>query len=559
MNAATRRAFIQLALLGFFMLGALSANSKMVTPESIGSWLLVAVWAAVVTTLAFDAAWWLWGRVTGGRTLAVGDSIAFSAGIGAVYAVAQQLGIQALGLTPERDGLVSFTAAVLTITIIGLALSTFITGRRLEEERRRRLLDDGIAVALVRLDVAAIAQRMHLTLETDIDDALAPARRDIEERLADQERQLSQDDWAVTARQLRNAAHDTVKPLSRELWSRTAPRLAPVTARSVLRNIITRQPFRPLILALIYVLTGFADSVDLYGWAWGVAIMAVGVAMIFVILGGANLSMRRWPRHHAALFVAGGVILQLGTLLNFPLRQARGAQAYTWAEAIAAIVIGITLILLTSGAGSLRAHRDDVVRTFQADIDRELVESIAASRHVARLARESARILHGTVQTRLIACAVAIERAADTQDVEAFQRALHEAHSVLVQPTRAATDDDTSIDAEVTRKVSLWSGLCDIEVAIDPSLGDATGRVARDVGRVVEEGLSNAITHGDARRLNVRVAASPDGVLVDVTDNGNGPRGGKPGLGAALLNSVCATWSLEQIAEGTRLHAQVPR
>ena len=186
----------------------------------------------------------------------------------------------------------------------------------------------------------------------------------------------------------------------------------------------------------------------------------------------------------------------------------------------------------------------------------ELTASIAASRQVAQLARESARILHGTVQTRLIACAVAIERAADTRDIEAFQAALREAHSVLVDPTRLdKDDDDVTLEAEVTRKVELWSGLCAITVSIDPRLASARSRVARDVGRIVEEGLSNAIRHGGAGAISVGVEDASGRIVVVVQDDGAGPQNGAPGLGSSLLDSLSKNWELAAGKQGSLLRA----
>jgi len=87
-----------------------------------------------------------------------------------------------------------------------------------------------------------------------------------------------------------------------------------------------------------------------------------------------------------------------------------------------------------------------------------------------------------------------------------------------------------------------------------------SGRLARDVGRVVEEGLSNAIRHGGAKQIEVRVtggqpgsAFGADGVVVVIEDNGNGPGGGEPGLGSSLLDSVSQTWELEATGSGARL------
>ena len=206
----------------------------------------------------------------------------------------------------------------------------------------------------------------------------------------------------------------------------------------------------------------------------------------------------------------------------------------------------------------MRTKRDDVARTFQSDIDRELIESMAASRQVAQLARESARILHGTVQTRLIACAVAIERASETRDADAFHEALREAQAVLAQPAINTTPDSSSLIEEVQRKVQLWSGLCDITVDVDAMLAEIQGRFARDVGRVVEEGLSNAIRHGNATSIQVRVSRSNSSVNVEVDDNGIGPRRGLPGLGSSLLDSVSPDWHLSELPVGARLSVELP-
>ena len=558
MNAVTRQVLLQLALFGFFLLGSLVGNARVVTAENLGGWVAVSVLTGVASTLTIDIAWQVWTRRNAGRPLRVTSAVGVSALVGGVFSVTQIGLAQILGLGAERDPLTAAVSSIITITIVGVAVASFINGDRREKERRRRLLEEGIAVSMVREDVTDIVQRMQVALGTNIDDALAPARRGIEERLADQERALNQDEWASIATELRAAAQNTVRPLSRELWFRTAGQLAPVSVSEVLRNIITKQPFRPLPLALILIVTGFATSITLYGWGVGLVVVGLGVALVFIILGIANAAMDRWPAHHAVVFIGGALVLEAGTLINFPLRDWQQAQPYTWGEAIAAIIFGLVFILLTSGAGSLRTHRDDVARTFRSGIDRELIESMAASRQVAQLARESARILHGSVQTRLIACAVAIERASETRDVDAFQEALREAHDVLTEPARHEAPDEATLDDEVQRKVSLWSGLCAIDVDIAPSLRHIGGRTARDVGRVVEEGLSNAIRHGSATSIHVRIARSDSSVSVEIDDNGRGPQHGSPGLGSSLLDSVSPAWQLSARPVGARLRVELP-
>ena len=228
---------------------------------------------------------------------------------------------------------------------------------------------------------------------------------------------------------------------------------------------------------------------------------------LVIALTVGNALLRRWPSHHAAIFITGAVVIQAGHLLMIPLRRLAGLPPYSVIEFLLASIIGVVLVFVTSGFGSFRSYRADIARVLESTLDADLTASIAASRQVAQLARESARILHGTVQTRLIACAVAIEQAAGTRDVDAFQHALSEAHAVLAQPTRFVEDDTTTLIEEVQRKVGLWSGLCVIDTIVSPDLAASGGRLARDIGRVVEEGVSNAIRHGRRHRRGQRTRA----------------------------------------------------
>lgn len=553
MNAAARWVLIYLAFIAAFFSAMLLANIQQIMAANLGQWCAAALLTALVASTTLSGLWWFRIRTTNDRPLTTLGAVAVMALVGIAFAAMQWASTAALGLTLQRDPLLAAVSGALGVTVIGTAVIFLIEGRRAETARRHELLERATALALARQNVADIGQRMRLALDADIDDALAPARRSIAEQLADQERVVTQDEWADVAAQLRSAAQETVRPLSRSLWSRTAARLDPIHLGDVLRNIVTKQPLRPVALAVIYVVANFANAIAVFGWSTGLAIVSVGVAMILMIASLANLAMRRWPEHHAVLFLVGALLLQAGSLLTFPLREWAGLDPYSWAEFLLGSIVGLFVILLTSGAGSLRNHREDVARTFQSDIDRELIESVAASRHIAQLARESARILHGTVQTRLIACAVAIERAADTRDVEIFQSALHEAYSVLAEPTRLDVVEDTTLESEVSRKVALWSGLCTIAVDIAPDAAAASGRLARDTGRVVEEGLSNAIRHGGASEIRVAVLRSQEHIEVVVEDNGCGPRGGAPGLGSSLLDSVSDAWTLTSAVSGARL------
>lgn len=553
MNVAVRRGISQLVAFMAFFLAMVLSNMESITAHMSVSWLWACVLASLVPVLLLDTAWWLNRRARAGSPLSTGESLFLSVLTATAFASAQLGFIHAFNLNTVTDPVVDLIVTIVAVSTIGVGLMILMQARRVEDERRVALLEYGISLELARLEAGEIVQSMQVALHADIDVALEGARMEIEEQLRDHERTLGQEHWPAIAQELRSTAEHTVRPLSKSLWARTVKNEGRLGFIGIVRNIVTQQPFRPLTVVLIYLTATTAESITILGWMVGLLTLLVGIALITIILTAGNRAMADNPRHHAAIFLCTIFIVELTGLLSFPTRSQWGTTPFTWGEFIASVVLGTAVILASSALGTIRTHRDDVARTFRAEIDRELIESHAHSRQIAQLARESARILHGGVQTRLIACAVAIERAAATEDVEAFRAALQEAHAVLAGPLNSSVDESATLLDEVERKVSLWSGLCTIELQIDPSCVDVRGRLARDVGRVVEEGLTNAVRHGGASTIRVEISATDSAVLVIVTDDGSGPEDYSPGLGSLLLDSVSQDWILGAGPTGTRL------
>ena len=513
-----------------------------VAVSQLASWLPASALATCIGAIVVVIA----VRMGGGAflPLSLGRAVAASIIVGCIVGVSQVLVSLAFGWqTLWHPGLV-IASATLTIGLVGTCAVLFAQAFAEQVSRRSRLLTDSLLINESREDVAEIAIQMRQMLAQDIDVALTPARVSIEERLRDQADVLEDEDWTEAARELRAAASETVGPLSRQLWAPDVPGEPGLTLWSVIRNVVTKQPFQPLALALLVLVTFFAGLIDALGWIAGLSTLLVGSALVWSILTLANAVMRRWPNHHAAIYLGTIVVLEAGHLLPFAARTWLGGTPQSLLEFVVAAIMGVVLAFLTSAFGSLRDYREGAERAVVIQADRELAATITASRQVAQLARESARVLHGTVQTRLIACAVAIERASQTRDVEAFRAALREAHEVLAQTSFAEDVGYTTLESEVDRKVRLWSGLCDITVHVDPDLAAISGRPARDVGRVVEEGLSNAIRHGGADLIAIHISGSNEGIRIEIRDNGSGPAEGPPGLGSALLDSVSSSWML---------------
>ena len=191
-------------------------------------------------------------------------------------------------------------------------------------------------------------------------------------------------------------------------------------------------------------------------------------------------------------------------------------------------------------------------------MDEEFIGAQARGRELADLARDAARVLHGTVHSRLVACSLAIDRALQADDRAALTAALAAAREALEEPLGDTSRAPGSIGSEVARKVALWGDVCAFTVDVDPRVDSVASVDPLVVGRVVEEGLMNAIRHGAATAVDVRVSLDDESVVVRVVDDGVGPGGGTAGLGSALLDqATLGQWSLARIGDATELRAVI--
>jgi two-component sensor histidine kinase len=64
------------------------------------------------------------------------------------------------------------------------------------------------------------------------------------------------------------------------------------------------------------------------------------------------------------------------------------------------------------------------------------------------------------------------------------------------------------------------------------------------VADLVEEAIANAVHHGAASEVSVRIAWEGEDLTITVRDNGTGPGKGAPGLGSRLFSSFGGRWDL---------------
>ncbi len=199
--------------------------------------------------------------------------------------------------------------------------------------------------------------------------------------------------------------------------------------------------------------------------------------------------------------------------------------------------------------GVLRENLENERRALRAE--RELSDSRELARwidhHIEQERRLIARELHdelGQSVTAMRSMALSIAQRMQDRDAQSEQAArliaeessrLYDAMHGLIPRLAPPVLDALGLEealadlAERTRR-SHPAVRIELKVALSASLPPDA---AIAIYRAVQEGLTNALRHGQATRVQVTLAAGPEGVALDVVDDGRGlPEGTPAGLPA---------------------------
>lgn len=477
---------------------------------------------------------------------------------GTISAVIYEAGRNAAGLPASGPMVLSISITVLLYTWAGI--SGTLIADVLDESalRHHDLVEQRVQVMLL--------ERSRLNLNSTIRDRV---QTDVEVKMAESTSTLltflhSQSDRSLLPHSgkisdaVHNSVSQSVRPLSEALWKASSQSLPRPSLKSIVISTLHEQPIKTLWVLIIVIVLTTKDSIVGFGFSRGATLVLYAIIGIVAISVSANALMRRYPKFHTQIFLATFVVFQMNQLVANMMRERWEPGSVPVALFIAQVFASAILIFITSAIGSWRQLTERSFEVFQKEITEDHVAEVVLGRQTAEIIREMSRVLHGAVQTRLIACGLMIEHARNNQDDVALNLALLEAIAVMQAPLPEACTGD-ALGVEINRKVSLWEGLCKFDVQIDQSLVDLSNPEPHEIGRVVEEGISNAVRHGGATHIALSVAQGLEGsVVVQLDDNGSGPDGGKPNVGSALLTQISGgSWSLSALPIGTRLRVVI--
>lgn len=333
---------------------------------------------------------------------------------------------------------------------------------------------------------------------------------------------------------IRKVADHSVRATGHELWRQADGDIVHIDWRDVARDVVMRQPFRPMSIIGFSILMPLLGSVSVDAFWAVMAISGLAAAVVAVECGVANAVMRRWP-------VSRPVVVPLVIAAFVAGAEVGGRLGTAWglddphAPLPTVIVLTVALYLTSSVLGSYRDLGAERVLAIASSIREGRLIAVAEAQAVSAETRRLAQLLHGNVQSRLLGCAMAVEFAGD--DPTRLRQAVDRTLTVLERGWRdeetAAAGDGPSLAA----LCEMWSGIAEVTVTVE---GEVPESSASRVAIVGEELVANAVRHGRARHVDVSVTVDDQAVTVQVSDDGTGGDDGEPGLGSRIVEQLGA-------------------
>lgn len=472
--------------------------------------------------------------------------ILFSAGVGALKGAATGLACWFLGLEPDLSS--AITSRVWQTTLLGAWLlpAFALVAARLETLQIQR---DALVAERVNATLLETGLAQNELNRTALASFSAMAKEQLLKLAGPNSSVKPNQEYAVVIRKL---VSEQLRPLSHSIWEQENKRLSNFSLADVARKAIFQFTRPRALVAAVYGVTAIPSilrfvSID------GAILRALSAA--FCIYAGLALASFVRPKRYwqaTVWFLAVSLVVSIASFYSGELLFGY-IDAFRPLETILAIWIWLTqLTFMSAFLTGVRSSREDLRAELTSIYGADSIEKAARFAHARIQNRDFANYLHGNVQNKLLSVALGLERG------EANKHELENALK-LVETILQNIDQNFDIVANADLEVSLqnqvkqWAGFVAISWKVGPAVNELPVRLKTLAIQVIDEAIANSVRHGLAKNVFVAVEVVPttNSVSIEITDDGLGPRNGKPGLGTSFFKNVSnGNWSLEQQQNG---------
>lgn len=349
---------------------------------------------------------------------------------------------------------------------------------------------------------------------------------------------------------IRSLVSDELRPLSHKIWDTENARLGKKSIRESLIAALHNFPFPATGVAISYLLGSVPVLLKFVSFSESVLRSLAATAAIFLIFQVAKFSykfIRKFLFFQILLFtgVAACTAYFVGDQIFPPIPE------YLPGVTIAALWVWLLqLTVVCSSVLGIRKSQEEIRgELFQLQSSKPFEKTISLAK--SRLEnRNFANFLHGQVQNKLLSVALRLENENNSE------MSYLEAHGSIEEVLRNAEQDflesrSQDFDMRLDSLVRQWSGFVEIDFRVSQIVLDSELQKKTLLLQVVDEAISNSVRHGLARYIRVIINMDQEKIMLEVHDDGIGPRNGSPGLGSNLFNTIApGSWALEHRAEG---------
>ena len=488
-----------------------------------------------------------------GRDLRLRTTVLLAVGVALVRTAAfipiANLGGVDTGFATGSQVVASTIATMLTILVVNAVMESVSTHRRLRAELTATLVD----LRHQQLQQDALGEAIDHALLAEVLTATDAAREQMDPTTPVR----TPGDRLAIADALRATAVGPLRSLSHRLDATEGPTpLAETRFLRVLISTVRTHPLWPRETAAVSALVagtfviylrreeastdGVLTTLLLVLGSIAVQFVAVWLCLAAIAACGRRLSVI------AAMAIPLAVIATAATSLGRSGLFDAYTAAYISGRSVSLVVIvSVLVVVLVNAAMASQVSQETIIERLHDTIDAAETEAQARNRQLVRASRTLARYVHGTLQSRLLASALAIEQAERTGDPAGFDRALEQAREALLLP-EVLPVPTTDLALALRDSMGLWSGLATIDVDLPGSLPVLSPALVTKICLIVEEGIANAMRHGAATTVGVALTTTDRSITITITDDGVGPRGGAAGLGSTVFDRAGSSpWQLE--------------
>lgn len=372
----------------------------------------------------------------------------------------------------------------------------------------------------------------------------------------------------VVVANLRDAVEHVVRPLSRDLGTSAVnvpgARIEKEGSYFVRQRskVPTHVPLglmfvAPLLVFMVGAITVAANSIYSPEISTLASVITLGVAFAVPLAARyllANLQVPIWLAFLLVSAVMVGIAIvtdKLLTLIGAGRDDVQLAQYSLYVVSCGALIFALQV---------LRTQRH-LVENEMRNVVAELSVLNSQLRQEIWLNRKRiAAVLHGPIQAALYAAAIRLNKApaVEPELIESIERDISSAMYQLEQGE--AADDFESVLNQIR---NVWAGATNVQIEVaDQDIYQAL-RANQIAGacaaEVVREAVSNAVKHGQAANIQVKLQRVTANLLSITVTNDGLPLGEavQMGYGSHILDEVAYNWTIENKADLTVLSAEI--